>query len=159
MKALTHGCGHHAVRDLPQLKDRLRRVSRRITGPREAILKAMKDHPHPMLVKEIHAALGPSHCDLVTVYRSMQLLEGMGMVKRVDFGKGAARFELLGENDDGHHHHLVCTACDAVFQLEDCLLQGVDERIASASGFKGITHRLEFFGLCPKCQISPGKTG
>jgi len=56
-------------------------------------------------------ALPKDLCDLATVYRSLRLLEQMGMVKRFDFGDGTARFELLEEGDDGHHHHLVWTRC------------------------------------------------
>ncbi len=91
------------------LKNRLRGQSRKITGPRAAILEILRHHPHPLTNREIFAALPKGECDLATIYRSMHLLEKMGMVKRFDFGDGAARFELVGENDDGHHHHLVCT--------------------------------------------------
>ena len=91
-------------------------------------------------------------CDLATVYRSLHLLENMGMVKRFDFGDGGARFELLAEGDDGHHHHLVCLHCTGVVEIDECFPQELEERIASASGFKAVTHRLEFFGVCPRCQ-------
>lgn len=151
MNAHPHSCRHESMAELPQLTDRLRRESRRVTGPRQAILDVMRKHPHPLLIKEIHALLGKGDCDLVTVYRSMQLLQKMGMVKRVEFGQGGARFELLAEGDDGHHHHLVCTGCARVLQLDECLLEEVEKKIARASGFKKVTHRLEFFGLCPAC--------
>jgi Fur family transcriptional regulator, ferric uptake regulator len=154
MKVHVHSnsCKHSKPSSLPELTDKLRRDARRITGPRQAILQAMRQHTRPLAIKEIYSKLGTSHCDLVTVYRSMEMLCTMGMVKRVDLGKGGARFELISEGDDGHHHHLVCTQCDTVLPVEDCLLPRVDRNIAKASGFKSVTHRLEFFGLCPKCQ-------
>ena len=138
--------------DLPQLAEKLRRESHRITGPRQAILQAMRRNPGPLRIKDINAHIGPDDCDLVTVYRSMRLLQELGMVKRVELGSGGARFELLGEGDDGHHHHLVCTRCQQIVQLDDCLLEEVEERIAKANGFTAVTHRLDFFGLCPNCQ-------
>ena len=73
-----------------------------------------------MTTKEIFEALSKNECDLATVYRSMRLLEDMGMVKRFDFGDGTARFELLEEGDDGHHHHLVCTRCAEIVELDEC---------------------------------------
>lgn len=152
MKGHSHACRHDSMAALPELTERLRRESRRVTGPRQAILDVMRKNPHPLLIKEIHALLGKGDCDLVTVYRSMEMLQKMGMVKRVEFGQGGARFELLAEGDDGHHHHLVCTTCAHVLQLDDCLLEEVEKKIERSSGFKGVTHRLEFFGLCPKCQ-------
>jgi len=137
---------------LPELAERLRRKSRKITGPRQAILKILRRHPHPMSNKEIFAALAKGDCDLATVYRSMHLLESMGMVKRFDFGDGVARFELLDEGDDGHHHHLVCTRCAGVLELQECFTREFEEKIAARSGFKAVTHKLEFFGICPQCQ-------
>jgi Fur family ferric uptake transcriptional regulator len=137
---------------LPELAERLRSKSRKVTGPREAILKVLREQKHPMSNKEIFGALPKGDCDLATIYRSMHLLEDMGMVKRFDFGDGIARFELLGEDDDGHHHHLVCTRCAGVVEIGECSVDSLDERIAANNGFKAVTHRLEFFGICPNCQ-------
>lgn len=82
----------------------------------------------------------------------MHLLEDMGMVKRFELGDGVARFELLLEGDDGHHHHLVCTECACVVELEDCTICELEEQVASRNGFVAVTHKLEFFGVCPACQ-------
>jgi len=138
--------------DLPVLAERLRQKSRKLTGPRQAILHLLRQHAHPLSIKEIFSALPHRDCDLATVYRSMHLLEGMGMVKRFDFGDGVARFELLREGDDGHHHHLVCLRCSGVVEIEHCAMAALDDRIALNSGFKAVIHKLEFFGICPNCQ-------
>src|SRR5207244_3041796 len=106
----------------------------------------------PLSIKEIYAELPAGDCDLATVYRSIHLLESMKMVKRFDLGDGGARFELLAEGDDGHHHHLVCTRCSDVIEIEECFPAALESMIASRSGFKAVTHKLEFFGICPECQ-------
>jgi Fur family transcriptional regulator, ferric uptake regulator len=137
---------------LPQLAERLRRKSRKLTGPRQAILGILRRTRHPMSNKQIFEALAKGDCDLATVYRSMHLLESMGIVKRFDFGDGVARFELIEEGDDGHHHHLVCTRCAGVVEIDECFTRNVEEKIAAASGFTSVTHKLEFFGICPDCQ-------
>jgi Fur family ferric uptake transcriptional regulator len=150
MKAHIHL--HSSKRqEMSTLTGRLRRQSRNITGPRQAILEILRKHPHPLTTKEIRAAM-PDRCDLATIYRATHLLEQMGMVKRFDFGDGAARFELIGEGDDGHHHHLVCTQCAKVVEIEECALGKIDLRIATANGFAAVTHKLEFFGICPLCR-------
>ena len=149
MKAPSHS---HSRVALPELADRLRRKSRKLTAARVAVLSVLRDNPHPMSIKEIFAAAGSSGCDLATVYRCLHLLEGMGMVKRFDLGDGLARFELLSEGDDGHHHHLVCTACAGVVEIEECFPHHLEEKIAVQNGFKSVTHKLEFFGICPRCQ-------
>lgn len=151
MKALAH-CKSHEKHELSALTGRLRREARKITGPRAAILEILRDHPHPLTSKEIFAQLPKGQCDLVTVYRAMQMLEKLGMVQRFDFGDGAARFELVAEGEDGHHHHLICTRCSEVVEIDECFPADIEQRIASENGFKAVTHRLEFFGICPDCQ-------
>lgn len=142
----------HDRGEFTELAARLRRQSRKLTGPREAVLQVLRQQAHPMSIKEIFAALAERVCDLATVYRSMNLLERVGMVKRYDLGDGLARFELLPEGDDGHHHHLVCTRCAGVVELDECSMRELEERIAFRNGFKAVTHKLEFFGICPDCQ-------
>ncbi|HEY5043470.1 MAG TPA: Fur family transcriptional regulator [Verrucomicrobiae bacterium] len=151
MKTCAHKHSHQR-QEMPALTDRLRRQSRKITGPRAAILEILRQHPHPLTNKEIFGEMPKGLCDLATIYRSMHLLEKMGMVKRFDFGDGVARFELMAEGDDGHHHHLVCTKCSEVVEIEECFPKKIEEKIAARNGFKSVTHKLEFFGICPDCQ-------
>ena len=151
MKA--HGRSQAPRRELlSDLADRLRRHSRKLTEPRRIILEILRRHRHPLTNKEIFAALPKGKCDLATIYRSVHLLEGMGIVKRFDFGDGVARFELLTAGDDGHHHHLVCLRCAQVVEIEDCFPPALERKIAARNGFSSITHKLEFFGLCARCQ-------
>jgi Fur family ferric uptake transcriptional regulator len=151
MKSQAHSHSHQR-QEMSALKSRLRRQSRKITGPRAAILEILRCHPHPLTTREIFSEMPGGRCDLATIYRAMHLLEEMGMVKRFDFGDGAARFELVGENDDGHHHHLVCTQCSEVVEIEECFPAKIEKQIAARNGFKVVTHKLEFFGICPACQ-------
>lgn len=141
----------HDHESLSDLQERLRKNSRKVTGPRHAILDILRKLGNPISIKEIHEHLG-RECDLATVYRSIRMLEDAGMVKRFDFGDAVARYELLREGDDGHHHHLICTNCAVIVEIEDCFPQEVEEQIARRNGFKRIHHKLEFFGVCPKCQ-------
>src|SRR5258708_19895511 len=117
-------CCHHVhsppTESLATLTGKLRRGSRKITGPRQAILEILRQHPHPLTIKEVFVALPQGDCDLATVYRSMHVLEGLAMVKKFDFGDGVARFELLQEGDDGHHHHLVCVRSSEHLTIEEC---------------------------------------
>ena len=149
---MHHARTNPAPAPLAHWTERLRRQERKVTGPRRAILEILHRHPRPLTNKEIFAALTGTNCDLATIYRSMHLLEKMGLVKRFDFGDGTARFELLAEGDDGHHHHLVCTACAQVVEIEECFPHELERQIAARNGFKKVTHRLEFFGVCPQCQ-------
>jgi Fur family ferric uptake transcriptional regulator len=141
---------------LPELAGRLRDKARKITGQRQAVLDVLRRHPHPLATKEVFARLGRRDCDLATIYRSLHLLESVGMVKRFDFGDGVARYELLGANNSGHHHHLICVQCAEVVEIEDCFPGKLERQIARRHGYSAVTHKLEFFGLCPRCRSAPG---
>jgi len=150
MKCACHS--DHSPAPLDDLTGKLRDGDHRITGPRQAVLEVLRRHAHPMTNREIRGQMQRHGCDLATIYRSMHLLEKLGLVQRFDFGDGVARFELLGANKSGHHHHLVCVDCSGVVELEECFPSELQERIARANGYKAVTHRLEFFGICPACQ-------
>jgi Fur family ferric uptake transcriptional regulator len=135
------------------LATKLKSVSRKMTGPRAAILAALNQEQSPVTIKELFALLpASSGCDLATVYRSIHLLETMGMVARYDFGDGSARWELIRHDQRAHHHHLICKECAVVVEIEDCFARELEEKIAAGNGFKAVSHKLEFFGICPNCQ-------
>lgn len=145
-------CCDHPQSNLSELTDKLRQSARKITGPRQAILELLRKNSHPMTNKEIQTGLPKGMCDLATIYRSMHMLEEMGLVKRFDFGDGTARFELVHEGEDGHHHHLICTVCADVVEIDECFQKELEEAIAQRHGYQAVTHKLEFFGVCPECQ-------
>jgi Fur family transcriptional regulator, ferric uptake regulator len=149
---MKQGPCSHSHPALTELAARLRHKARKLTSPRQAVLEVLRHQAHPMSSKQIFGALEKAQCDLATVYRSLHLLESMGMVKRFDLGDGVARYELLSEGDDGHHHHLICTRCEEVIELNECSMDDLENLIAARNGFKAVTHKLEFFGICPACQ-------
>ena len=91
------------------LTNRLRLQSRNITGPCPAILEVLRRHPHLLTDRKMLSEMFLVGATWRPLYRAVQHLGEMGLVKRFDFGDGAARFELFGDNDDGHHYPLVCT--------------------------------------------------
>jgi Fur family ferric uptake transcriptional regulator len=105
-----------------------------------------------MSSRELYERLNEGDCNLATIYRSLHLLEELGLVKRFDFGDNVARYELVTSEEDGHHHHLVCVHCAGVVEIDDCFPRELEEEISRRNGFKGVTHKLEFFGVCPRCQ-------
>lgn len=143
--------------DLPDVARKFRLRSRRLTIGRQSVARILRRHGRPLTIKEIYQCVPGGECDLTTVYRSVDLLERMRMVKRIDFGDGLARYELLEEGDDGHHHHLVCTHCSEIVELKECFPKELQEKIAAAHCYDRVTHRLEFFGICPRCQRKQGR--
>jgi Fur family ferric uptake transcriptional regulator len=147
MRKHTHGRANES-----DLADCLRQKSRRITGQRQAILRLLAQRRSPMSSKQLFERSKKGDCNLATIYRSLHLLEGLGLVKRFDFGDNVARYELVTSEADGHHHHLVCIRCSGVVEIDDCFPRQLEQKISRRNGFKSVTHKLEFFGVCPQCQ-------
>jgi Fur family ferric uptake transcriptional regulator len=85
----------------------------------------------------------------MTVYRTLELLTELGLVRPVYQGTGAAHFVLLL---DGHHHHLVCTKCHAVEEVDTCVMKDLERWAVGSHGFAVQGHLLEVFGICRECQ-------
>lgn len=85
----------------------------------------------------------------MTVYRTLELLSELGLIRPVYQGTGAAHYILL---DGGHHHHLICSGCDAVIEFEECGLQEMSKLLAERFDFAIEGHLVEFYGRCPNCQ-------
>jgi Fur family transcriptional regulator, ferric uptake regulator len=127
----------------------LRGNGNRITAPRKAILEILIAEHGPFTTEEIHQRMEPGMCDLVTVYRCLAAMEEINLVRRCDFGDGVYRYEFnTGEH---HHHHIVCRLCQSVQTLDLCVADGL-ERMARQLGYANVTHTLEIFGVCGKCQ-------
>lgn len=136
------------VRDLI---DTLRQNQLKLTGARLTILKALTSQQKPITIKELHQMVGKDECDLATIYRLFNCLEKLRVIQRVDFGDGVARYELITA-EHPHHHHIICINCSAIVKIDECFVEQFQNAVANQSGFKSISHKLEFFGICPKCQ-------
>ena len=129
----------------------LRTHGHRLTEPRKAMLRVLTNEHGPFTAEEMHQKLGEGICDLVTVYRSLTAMEEIDLVRRCDFGDGAYRYEInTGEH---HHHHIICRTCHGVQTLDLCVADGL-ERYVRQLGYSHVTHTLELFGVCPKCQAA-----
>ena len=107
------------------------------------VLSAATDHPD---VEQVYrrAADTDAKISIATVYRTVRLLEDAGVIERLDFGDGRARFE---ETRDEHHHHLINVQTGEVIEFNSDELEAVKQRIARELGFELLGHRLELYGV------------
>jgi Fur family transcriptional regulator, ferric uptake regulator len=148
----TQCCRPEASIGWRELGEKLRAKSLKLTNQRRSLLEVLRNYHHPISPQELHSRLSAGVCDLATVYRSMHLLEKADLVRRYDFGDGVTRFELVRERGDAHHHHLVCIRCSAIVEIQECTIEEFQKQLATRYNFKAVSHRLEFFGICPDCQ-------
>ena len=85
-----------------------------------------------------------------TVYRSIEKLVHMKVLDRIEFADGKHSYRLCA--NDGHHHHLACTMCHRVIELDFCLESDIINAIGKREGFEIDDHSITLFGLCKECR-------
>ncbi|MDQ4130156.1 MAG: transcriptional repressor [Actinomycetota bacterium] len=137
-----------------EVAQRLRRARQRYTRGRKELVDTLTAAERPLSISEIidtQPGLPQS-----TLYRSLQVLEQAGAVRRVvTLADTSARFELA-EDLTAHHHHLICVSCGSVrdFRPSSRLERMLDEALEEAGrrdGFVADHHRLDLVGLCRHC--------
>lgn len=118
----------------------------RMTGARRLIaqvLEAAEDHPD---VEELHrrAMALDARISLATVYRTVKLFEESGILERLEFGDGRARYE---DSAREHHDHLIDLTTGEVIEFVDPEIEALQEQIAARLGFRLKGHRLELYGI------------
>jgi len=138
----------HAESDR-RLAAALRGARRRVTSQRLLIHRALADLDRHVSAEEVLAAVSPGlpGISLPTVYANLELFEELGIVRRVSLGRGAARFDPRTEP----HHHLVCSRCGRLEDLDAAVDVGPALRAASGSGFAPSGAALVVTGLCAAC--------
>jgi len=129
----------------------LRRVGIRSTPQRLEVLKALTSVPNDATAQELHARLRRrgSRIGLATVYRTLAALSERGIIDTLTHRQGEASYRLCGE---GHHHHLTCTSCNRVVELEGCSLEAWLAEVGRQQGFTLTSHQVELAGLCSDCR-------
>lgn len=113
-----------------------RRIVARVIGDAE-------DHPDVEALYARAAAIDPK-ISLATVYRTVKLFEDEGILDRLDFGDGRARYE---DAERDHHDHLIDVSTGAVIEFVDPEIEALQEKIAQRLGYKLIGHRLELLAV------------
>lgn len=134
-------------------KDRLKAEGYRVTKARRAVLEAVALGTGHMTPEEIYRRARQCYrkLGLVTVYRTLAILESLGLIQRVHVESGCHSFAAV-RLEIGHHHQLVCRTCGRVEEFPDCALGSLLLQLQARTGFAIESHHLEVVGRCPKCQ-------
>lgn len=118
----------------------------RMTGQRRTIaqvLQQSEDHPD---VEELYSRASEvdSGISIATVYRTVKLFEEAGILERLEFGDGRARYE---DAERDHHDHLIDMQSGEVIEFVDPEIEALQEKIAAKLGYRLKGHRLELYGV------------
>ncbi len=123
----------------------------KLTAPRRAVLDVVAAMHERLAPSEIYerARHGYPHLGLVTVYRTLDILTEMGIVRRVHLEDGCHAYALA---QAPHSHPLICSSCKQVIEFDECDLDEFFKMIERRTGFRVEGHWLQVFGRCPQCR-------
>ncbi len=128
----------------------LRRHGLQVTAQRLALMKAVSARPHATteeLTEDVRAAIGS--ISRQAVYDALGALVDKGLVRRIQSGGSAARYEdRVGDN----HHHLVCRGCGTTVDIDCALGSAPCLEVADAHGFAIDEAEVIYWGHCPACR-------
>ena len=118
----------------------------RLTGQRRIIASVLEDSDDHPDVEDLYerASAQDDGISLATVYRTVKLFEEAGILERVEFGDGRARYE---DAERDHHDHLIDLTTGQVIEFVDSDIEALQEKIAAKLGFKLKGHKLELYGV------------
>ncbi len=127
----------------------LRARGYRRTPQRQLVLEAVGELGHATPEEVVHAVRRTaSGVNISTVYRTLELLEQIGLVQHAHLGHGAPTYSLATEDD---HVHLVCRDCGGVQEVPRAAVAGVAEDLERRRGFVVDLGHLTVFGRCSEC--------
>jgi len=121
------------------------------TKSRRAVLNIMEKADTALSAEEIFILIKESgkSINLSTVYRTLELMEKMGLAVKTVMDDGKSRYSLTG---NGHKHHLICTGCHKLVEIDSCPLETLEKDVMKETSFDITGHKLEIYGLCPECK-------
>ncbi|WGI22808.1 Fur family transcriptional regulator [Amylibacter sp. IMCC11727] len=133
-------------RTTPTIIQRCEAAGLRMTEQRRVIARVLQnstDHPD---VEELYAraAAQDASISIATVYRTVKLFEESGILERLEFGDGRARYE---DAERDHHDHLIDLTTGQVIEFVDPEIEELQERIAAKLGYTLRGHKLELYGV------------
>lgn len=156
MAAATHEHRHVAA-GLDDALALVRAHGLRLTGARRLVLEALLAVERPVSAEEIAGGFDGARAvqDLASVYRNLETLERIGLVRHVHFGHRAGLYELVGQE---WHEYAVCQRCDAVIVVAAGELDPVRQTLERLLGIEPQFSHFPLVGLCRMCRgAAPGE--
>jgi Fur family ferric uptake transcriptional regulator len=124
-----------------------------LSHPRLLIYQELSDALSPLSPSEIYQNLlkKKKKIGLTSIYRSLDLFEGLGVVFKITNGV-AVKYKLCELED--HHHYIVCKTCGNVVELNFCDISDWSKKVTESTGYQVTDHQLNFYGYCKACKSS-----
>jgi len=136
--------------NLPQIVSKLHTHGHKVTPQRVAIIKTVLESSELLTPAVLYEKVKQADPEVgeVTVYRTLNILEELGLVCVVHTEDNTHSY--IGRPAE-HHDHLICSDCGKVVNFTHCNLGLLEKRLAAETGFNINDHRLDFYGQCDRC--------
>ncbi len=144
-----------AFDDLDDVAAAIRAAGGRLTANRRLVLEALFEAEGPVSAELLATRLGrrgPAF-DLPSIYRNLERLEALGVVRHVHLGHGPGLYALVG---DGEREYLCCERCRRVTSVEPDELDAIRAEIRERFGYDARFSHFPITGLCPECATEAG---
>ncbi len=134
-----------------QVEELLARSNIRMTAERRLIMRRAVAFLHftaEELVKDVRKA--DSTVARATVYRTLALLQDVGVVEKHDFRYGAPNYEVTFAK--AHHDHLMCIQCGEIIEFQEPQVEVLQQEVVKRYGYELISHTHKLYGLCRTCR-------
>ena len=137
---------------IDRFKAALKGESLRFTSQRLAILEDIFSSDEHRECDHIFISLRQKDVPVsrATIYRTLDILENIGFVRKMDVGDGRFRYE--NKIAQGHHDHMICVDCGRIIEFVDAEIERRQEKMCRDKNFKLLRHVHQLFGLCADCQ-------
>ncbi len=134
-------------------REELRRAGAHTGGARDAVVAYLAAQDCCLSAQELFDGLRTENrtVGIASVYRVLEQLAELRLVRRVDLGHGVTRFEPAHPGGE-HHHHLVCGSCGKVETFDDPGLERALGRVAGSYGYALDDHDVVLHGACSDCR-------
>lgn len=130
---------------------KLRERNYKITPQRLAIVKILAESLGHPGVEKIYEQLREDFptISLATIYRNVMVIKSLGEILELGFADGSNRYD---GNKPYPHPHVICIKCKKIIDPSLSSLRDMTKEVTEETGFEIVTHRLDFFGICPECR-------
>jgi len=131
--------------------EELKEANLQVTEARIATIQFFERYREPIdaqaVIDHLQKTLGTNRA---TCFRILNSFTKNGLLRKLEFGEGKARYELANLP---HHHHLICEKCGCLQDIVDTvIIPDAEKELGKKHKFLIKRHALEFFGLCENCQ-------
>lgn len=124
-----------------------------MTPQRMAVIKTLANCEGHLTAEQVYDQVRVDFpmTSIATIYKTITMLKEMGELIELSFPNAGSHYDC---RNPFPHPHLICTLCGNITDVDVSDLVDLPQQVATRTGYKVTSYRLDFFGICPQCQLN-----